>query len=122
MTNARQNLSVEALESQAFGLAARLHVCLRREKGRVTDVEYMCNNPVYCRHVIDLARDTDSADVHALCLKVEELFLGPAGVFDRRSPLAPPAQAQHQELPAAPAIKVVAAAVGNESKYIGRLR
>jgi hypothetical protein len=31
--------SVELLESQAFGLMGRLHVLLRREIGRVTDIK-----------------------------------------------------------------------------------
>ena len=32
--------SLEARESQAFSLMGRLHVLLRREIGRVTDIKY----------------------------------------------------------------------------------
>jgi len=73
--------SVEALESQAFGLMGRMHVLLRREIGRVTDIKYMSSNPEYCLHVLELANSTANADLQVMCHKLEEIFFGEGGLF-----------------------------------------
>lgn len=73
--------SVEALESQAFGLMGRLHVLLRREIGRVTDIKYMSTNPEYCLHVLELANSTANPDLHAMCYKLEDIYFGEDGLF-----------------------------------------
>ena len=73
--------SVEALESQAFGLMGRLHVLLRREIGRVTDIKYMSTNPEYCLHVLELANSTANTDLQAMCHKLEEIYFGEGGLF-----------------------------------------
>jgi hypothetical protein len=73
--------SVEGLESQAFGLMGRLHVLLRREIGRVTDIKYMSTNPEYCLHVLELASSTANTDLHNMCQKLEDIYFGEGGLF-----------------------------------------
>ena len=45
------------LPSEKLAIAAHLHVLLRRKTGRVTDTEWMANNPDYAGEVIRLARE-----------------------------------------------------------------
>jgi hypothetical protein len=73
--------SVELLESQAFGLMGRLHVLLRREIGRVTDIKYMSTNPEYCLHVLELAGSVNNVDLQAMCHKLEDIYFGDGGLF-----------------------------------------
>ena len=73
--------SVELLESQAFGLMGRLHVLLRREIGRVTDIKYMSTNPEYCLHVLELAGSVNNPDLQAMCHKLEDIYFGDGGLF-----------------------------------------
>lgn len=73
--------SVEALESQAFGLMGRLHVLLRREIGRVTDIKYMSINPEYCLHVLELAGSVSNPDLQAMCHKLEDIYFAEGGLF-----------------------------------------
>jgi hypothetical protein len=80
--------SVEALESQAFGLMGRMHVLLRREIGRVTDIKYMSTNPEYCLHVLELASSTSNTDLQAMTHKLEDIYFGEGGLF-ADSPLKP---------------------------------
>lgn len=118
--NAHEIVSMQALESQAFALAARLHVILRREKGRITDIEYMRRDADYCRHVIGLIDREESDDVRALCTKLEELYLGPHGVFIRLAPkvvAAPKVAAVPDQAPAP-----LAARASSRKEYIGHLR
>lgn len=73
--------SVELLESQAFGLMGRLHVLLRREIGRVTDIKYMSTNPEYCLHVLELAGSVNNSDLQAMCHRLEDIYFGDGGLF-----------------------------------------
>lgn len=74
-------LSVEEQESQAFALMGRLHVQLRREIGRVTDIKYMSTNPEYCLHVLELANSTSNAELQAMSYKLEDIYFGEGGLF-----------------------------------------
>jgi hypothetical protein len=82
-------LSLAGLENQAFSLMARLHVIIRRQTGRVTDIEYMRLDPVYCRHVLNLAREMPNDDLPPLCEKLQEIYFGPEGLFVRAPPRQP---------------------------------
>ncbi len=73
--------SLELLESQAFGLMGRLHVLLRREIGRVTDIKYMSTNPEYCLHVLELAGSVNNPDLQTMCHKLEDIYFGEGGLF-----------------------------------------
>lgn len=73
--------SVEERESQAFGLMGRLHVLLRREIGRVTDIKYMSVNPEYCLHVLELANSTSNSDLQTMAHKLEDIYFGEGGLF-----------------------------------------
>ncbi|MEO7494971.1 MAG: hypothetical protein ABIT83_02270 [Massilia sp.] len=118
-----------ALENQAFALMARLHVVLRREKGRVTDIEYMRVDPVYCRYVLGMIGIGDSADMRDLCGKLEEIYFGRHGLFVSapRLPLLgrqPAAQKLVDNKPAPVVEPIIAAAapVAAPQTYVGRLR
>ena len=120
-----------ALENQAFALMGRLHVTLRRQTGRVTDIEYMRIDPGYCRYLLKMASLSDNEDLHDIGLKLQEIFFGDEGLFVRAEPKAPllarlkeppaPQPVMAPSVPAAPA-----AAPGTDDPvdrgYIGRLR
>lgn len=63
-------------DNQVFALMSRLHVILRRQSGRVTDVEYMRINPGYCRHVLDIAREHPSEDARSIGDKLWGIYFG----------------------------------------------
>ena len=115
--NAHEMVSIQALESHAFALSARLHVILRREKGRITDIEYMRRDAAYCRHVIGLIDSGESEDVRALCTKLQELYFGPQGVFTRLSPPTPKLVAAPEPVSLPPPARVT-----SKKEYIGHLR
>jgi hypothetical protein len=81
--------TLSGLENQAFALMSRLHVIVRRQIGRVTDIEYMRIDPVYCRYVMNMARDMKNDDLNQICEKLEEVFFGPEGLFIRTPPKQP---------------------------------
>jgi hypothetical protein len=122
--------SVELLESQAFGLMGRLHVLLRREIGRVTDIKYMSTNPEYCLHVLELAGSVSNPDLQAMCHKLEDIYFGEGGLFadsafkPRRMMVAVSSRVsipiEHVETPKPePEVEVSAE---SDQHYVGRLR
>lgn len=44
------------LDSEKLGIAAHMHVLLRRKTGRVTDTEWMASNAEYADEIIKFAR------------------------------------------------------------------
>jgi hypothetical protein len=69
------------LENQAIALMGRLHVILRRQNGRITDIEYMRISPAYCRHVLDMASQLPDEDLRQICAKLEALCFGADSLF-----------------------------------------
>lgn len=98
------------LESERLGLAAHLHVALRRRVGRVTDVEWLTRDATYAREILALARDCGHVDVQE-CARKLELALAPL----LRRPAAEPAPVR------APATAVTPRDTLAQ-RYIGRLR
>lgn len=123
--SAHEQLNTANLENQAFALMARLHVILRREKGRVTDIEYMRNHASYCRHVLSLIDAADSQEVRDLGARLDEIFFGQYGLFiSKRAapPLLARIAAPPQARPPVAAAPAVAAPVAAPQTYVGRLR
>lgn len=118
--SAYDQASVARQENQAFALMARLHVVLRREKGRVTDIEYMRVDPVYCRYVLGMIGIGDSADMRELCAKLEELYFGKHGLFV--SLPRPPLLARQPGVQKLADVKPAAPAMAAPLTYAGRLR
>lgn len=129
--SAYQEITVAALETQAFSLMGRMHVILRRQNGRVTDIEYMRNDPGYCRHLLDMASQLPNDDLKQICERLREIYFGPEGLFVRKPPVQPlltrinmPTQGPVAEIPVA-ALSMAAQGDHGESVdrgYIGRLR
>jgi hypothetical protein len=119
-----------ALENQAFALMGRLHVTLRRQTGRVTDIEYMRINPDYCRYLLKMASMSENEDLKDLSVKLQEIFFGDEGLFVKAEPKPPLLARLTEPAPAAPASAAPAAAApaapGTDDPvdrgYIGRLR
>ena len=117
-----------ALGNQAFALRGRLHVTLRRQTGRVTDIEYMRIDPGYCRYLLKMASLSPIADLQELSVKLQEVFFGPEGLFvvaepkpplmERRKEISQPQTAPVAASPSAPAENSDPVDRG----YIGRLR
>jgi hypothetical protein len=87
--SAHQMARLAELENQAFSLMGRLHVVLRRETGRITDVEYMRIDPAYCRHLIQLAAQTGHADLEKIAERLFEIYFGEGGLFVTEPPKPP---------------------------------
>lgn len=119
-----------ALENQAFALMGRLHVTLRRQTGRVTDIEYMRIDPAYCRYLLKMASLSPIEDLQDLSVKLQEIFFGPDGLFVVAEPKPPLIDRLKEHAPApapaAPATAAPAAPTDNgdpvDRGYIGRLR
>ncbi|QAU33780.1 hypothetical protein [Janthinobacterium sp. 17J80-10] len=87
--SAHQMAHMAELENQAFSLMGRLHVALRRETGRITDVEYMRIDPSYCRHLIQVARQSGYADLDRIAERLETIYFGDDGLFVMAPPKPP---------------------------------
>ena len=87
--SAHQMAHMAELENQAFSLMGRLHVALRRETGRITDVEYMRIDPSYCRHLIQVARQSGYTDLHSIAERLETIYFGEDGLFVMAPPKPP---------------------------------
>lgn len=124
--------SPDPLSEKVFGLLGRLHVLLRREIGRVTDIKYMSMNADYCVHVIELAREMNNADLDNVCTQLEDYFFGPKGVFGVDLPKHLQRKPSVQLSSRVPVVDVEAAQVAAEhaahesaeveQHYVGRLR
>ena len=130
--SAQQKVALAQLDTQAFALMGRLHVILRRESGRVIDIEYMRRDPAYCTHVLELAAQASNDALPDICARLKEIFFAEGGLFrmqESRPLLAPhtappgasgsPAQTAGQAALPSP---LPGAQEGSEQTYIGRLR
>ena len=75
----------QALENQAFALMGRIHILLRRETGRVTDIRYMSVNPEYCLHVIELGSIAADPTLKSMCETLKDIYFGAGGLFGSSS-------------------------------------
>ncbi|MES2900300.1 MAG: hypothetical protein V4723_11265 [Pseudomonadota bacterium] len=112
------------LDNLGFALLARLHVILRRQKARITDIEYMRTDPDYFDHVLALIDETDTDEVQELCVRLKEVYLGKGGLFALLRTVKPA-----PVVVSAPPIEVTALLAARSSnaasvnqKYVGRLR
>lgn len=87
--SAHQMARMAELENQAFSLMGRLHVVLRRETGRITDVEYMRIDPAYCHHLIQLALQSGQSDLQKIGERLHDIYFGEAGLFILEHPKPP---------------------------------
>lgn len=123
-----QKTALAQLDTQAFALMGRLHVILRRESGRVTDIEYMRIDPAYCKHVLALAGQLQHEAMPEICARLQDIFFGADGLFVMQaskpslSPrTAPPSDTPESITPAASAPEEASTAP-KEQVYVGRLR
>lgn len=75
----------QVLENQAFALMGRIHILLRRETGRVTDIRYMSINPEYCLHVIELGSTAADPILKSMCETLKDIYFGEGGLFGSSS-------------------------------------
>lgn len=139
--SAHQMAHMAELENQAFSLMGRLHVVLRREAGRITDVEYMRIDPAYCRHLIQIALQSGHADLEKIGERLDFIYFGEDGLFvvappkppllarlGTGMPSTPAAKAPAAAAPASPAVPATAgpetpaAQPDSNQHYVGRLR
>jgi len=125
--NAHQAVRMAELENQAFALMGRLHVALRRETGRITDVEYMRIDPGYCRYLIQLALQSSNPDVQKIGERLDAIYFGEAGLFMLEPPRQPLLtrvimQKPALDLPAPTTPQAGSAQPEDNQHYVGRLR
>ena len=102
----QHRVKIATLENQAFALMSRLHVALRRQTGRITDIEYMRVDPGYCQHVLQLAIGSENVDLFSLGEKLQEIYFGDEGLFVLAPP-KPPLLARIHTPPPPPSVKVL---------------
>ena len=124
---------VELLENQAFNLMGRLHVILRREIGRVTDIKYMASNPEYCAHVLGLASRVSNPQLQEITERLGDIYFGVNGLFGEPNfRLAKPAVYRPLNQSASTAQSLAEKAISSQEghdhtdeidpSYVGRLR
>lgn len=116
--SAHQMAHMAELENRAFSLMGRLHVVLRREAGRITDVEYMRIDPAYCRHLIQIALQSGHADLEKIGERLDAIYFGEDGLFV----VAPPKPPLLARLGAGVPAETPAAPPDSDQHYVGRLR
>lgn len=104
-------------QNEALATAAHLHVLLRRKTGRVTDTEWMADNPEYAHAMVRFAREKAREDGHAdllpLADRLEALVVSPQ---QRKNPHSSTAFAGQASASLHPAANDVS------TRYVGRLR
>lgn len=97
------------LDSEKLGIAAHLHVIMRRKVGRVIDVEWVVRNDEYAREVIRIAMaETEHPELQEWARRLQAALF-PGSVAARPKTAAPAA-------PPSPAVMAAA------PRYVGRLR
>jgi hypothetical protein len=108
-------------DSDKLGIAAHLHVALRRKIGRVTDIEWMVRDAGYAREVIRLAlAERDHPDLQGWALRLQAALFppsaAPAPTAANSGPMPLDAAAESRgEVPLRPA-------QGLLGRYVGGLR
>ena len=125
------------LENQAFALMGRIHILLRRETGRVTDIKYMSINPEYCLHVIEMGSKAADPILKSMCDTLKEIYFGESGLFgaiqltkSRKTVAAMPSSATLSSRVSQPLesrstaslLKAGLTADASDQHYVGRLR
>lgn len=78
----RKEAAIMVSETEVFGLLGRIHVLLRRELGRITDVDYMQRSADYSREILTLARSQGpDTELTRLATRLEPLLFGREGLF-----------------------------------------
>ena len=97
------------VESEKFGMAAKLYVLLKRKTGRSIDAAHLINNKDYAKEVIATAHEAHDPELDALLDRFEKELFGKIS-----HPPSGPGLAGDAE-PADPAAV-------DPSKYVGMLR
>lgn len=97
------------MDTDKLGIAAHLHVLMKRKLGRATDVEWMVGNREYALAMIRLSRLSPCPELNEWASKLEALMTPVAAVA------ITPAR------PAAPPV-VPTGRASIERRYVGRLR
>ncbi|MBQ0132582.1 MAG: hypothetical protein KBT18_10560 [Comamonas sp.] len=116
-------------QSERIGIAAHLHVALRRKAGRVTDIDWMAVNDVYAHEVVRIAKAKAEEDADAALLEL-------AHKLELLLPVAQPHSQSHSRKAAAPVEEPMPlvgrlaqtlresarAAEDDDGRYVGGLR
>ena len=95
--------------NERLGIAAHLHVLLRRKLGRVTDTEWMALDLAYAEEVLRVSRESADDEIHAWADRFEVAIqvLKPRAAPALERAARPPETASHSAV---------------ERRYVGRLR
>jgi hypothetical protein len=72
-------------DSELFNILSRIHVILRREANRITDIEWARVNPEYARAIVQLCAQVPHADLPGLAARMAALMGLEAGGEGRAS-------------------------------------
>ncbi|RZS56550.1 hypothetical protein [Sphaerotilus mobilis] len=82
-------------ESDKLGIAAHLHVAMRRKIGRVTDVEWLVRDATYAREVIRIAlAERDHPELQGWALKLQAALFPPTSTQTQTQTQTPTRTAQ----------------------------
>ncbi len=106
--------------SEIIGIAAHLHVAMRRKLGRVTDTEWMAQNPEYAMAMIALCEHQSDPELHRWAGKLKGMWMD----LQLRAALVPakPKLVETRTEPERSPEPSRAAQQALAQRYVGRLR
>jgi len=109
--------------TEIFAVLGRIHVLLRRDLNRITDIEWASVNRPYAMEVIRLCATANHPDLKVLAIRLAELLeLNPAAKPGSAAAVRTPAPAPMGPTTAAAVAEVTAQAAPSGPRYIGGVR
>lgn len=65
---------MSASSTEVFAVLGRIHVLLRRDLNRITDIEWASANKAYAMEVVRLCASANHPDLKALAIRLSELL------------------------------------------------
>ena len=110
-------------DSDKLGIAAHLHVAMRRKIGRVTDVEWLVRDATYAREIIRLAlAERDHPELQGWALKLQAALFPQTATRTAQAANSGPMPLDGVGGPAAAPEAPLRPAQGLLGRYVGGLR
>ncbi|MDB5805545.1 MAG: hypothetical protein JWN73_2867 [Betaproteobacteria bacterium] len=114
---------MSASSTEIFAVLGRIHVLLRRDLNRITDIEWASANKAYAMEVVRLCASANHPDLKALAIRLSELMeLSPAVKPGSAAAVRNPAPAPMGPATEAAVAEVTGHAAPSGPRYIGGVR
>lgn len=114
---------MSASSTEVFAVLGRIHVLLRRDLNRITDIEWASANKAYAMEVVRLCASANHPDLKTLAIRLSELMeLNPLAKPGSASAVRNPAPAPMGPATEAAVAEVTAHVTPSGPRYIGGVR